>query len=211
MLHGLGSKVVLLARPGARGEGPDIPWVGVDDVHGGRLVGEHLLAAGHERVCFVHGPLQSHDDSPERYEGLRAAFQAAGRAPSRDITKIEAGGLHVHDGIEAGQRLRELMPGPTAVFAANDLLAVGVLQALHESGVRVPEDIALVGYDDLELAEVVSPPLTSVRQPRFEVGRAAVELLLQELDGTPRNSSEIVFMPELVVRQSTKPIGHRLS
>jgi LacI family transcriptional regulator len=203
LLRRLGSKLVLLARPGRRG-GMKIPWVGVDDVHGGRVVGEHLLAIGHERVCFVHGPTRTNDHSPERLEGLRRAWEARGM-PADSISSLEGQGLHLHDGVEVGRRLVSALPGPTAVFAANDLLAVGVLEALHEAGVRVPDDVALVGYDDLELAGVVSPPLTSVRQPRIEMGRSAVRLLLSALAEAPADHAEIIFTPQLVVRPSTVP------
>jgi LacI family transcriptional regulator len=206
LLQRLGSKLVLLARPGRRSD-MQIPWVGVDDVHGGRAVGEHLLALGRERVCFVHGPAGTKDHSPERLEGLRRAWKAAGM-PADSISSVEAPGLHVHDGVEAGRRLVSALPAPAAVFAANDLLAVGVLQALHEAGVRVPDAVALVGYDDLELAQVVSPRLTSVRQPRVEVGRSAVRLLLSALAEAPPEHAEIIFTPQLIVRGSTAPTSN---
>lgn len=112
--------------------------------------------------------------------------------------------LDVAAGRDAGARLLGLVPRPTAVFCANDLLALGVLQALYAAGVRVPQDIAIVGYDDIEFAAAAAVPLTSVRQPAVVMGRMAAELLLEEADDDGRHEHRsVVLQPELVVRASS--------
>jgi LacI family transcriptional regulator len=197
-----GSRLVLLALPRTRG-GRGIPRVVVDDVVGGRSVGKHLLALGHRSFCFVRGPASTQHAGTERLQGLRRAFSTVRSEPRPTVVQIAAPGLHLNDGFEAGRQFLALSPRPTAVFLANDLLAAGMLKALELGGVRVPGDVSVVGYDDLDLARVVTPTLTTVAQPRYEVGQAAVSLLLGQLgDGAPVDS-EIVLVPELVVRDST--------
>jgi LacI family transcriptional regulator len=123
---------------------------------------------------------------------------------------IEADRLDVASGRDAGARLLGMNPRPTAVFCANDLLALGVLQALFAADVRVPEDIALVGYDDIEFAAAAAVPLTSVRQPAVRMGRQAAELLLEETgdDADRHKHQRIVLEPELIVRDSTLSPRH---
>ncbi|GAA5023613.1 hypothetical protein GCM10025734_80840 [Kitasatospora paranensis] len=127
---------------------------------------------------------------------------------------VETERLDIAAGRDAGQRLLGLGHRPTAVFCANDLLALGVLQSLFAVGVRVPEDIALVGYDDIEFAGAAAIPITSVRQPAYQIGRTSAELLIAETVEEPdtHEHQRIVFQPELVVRASTMrrptPPGH---
>ncbi|GHF95890.1 hypothetical protein GCM10017567_08050 [Amycolatopsis bullii] len=117
---------------------------------------------------------------------------------------LEAIGLDVSSGRDAGARLLGASPRPTAVFCANDLLALGVLQAMVGAGVRVPDEMAIVGYDDIEFAGAAAVPLTSVRQPARRLGRTAAELLLAETSDTKPDRQAVVFTPELVVRESTR-------
>ncbi|SCK57253.1 substrate-binding domain-containing protein, partial [Streptomyces sp. WMMB 322] len=124
------------------------------------------------------------------------------------LRQVEAGRLDVAAGRDAGARLLGMSPRPSGVFCANDLLALGVLQALYGAGVSVPGEVALVGYDDIEFAAAAAVPLTSVRQPAFRMGRAAADLLIEE---TGENSGghehqRIVLQPELVVRRSSIPV-----
>jgi LacI family transcriptional regulator len=199
-----GSRLVLLALPRKR-RGRGIPCVVVDDVVGGRAVGRHLLELGHRTFCFVRGPVSTQHAASERLQGLRRAFSSIRSEPKPTLVQIAAPGLHLSDGFEVGRQFLELSPRPTAVFLANDLLAAGMLKTLELAGVRVPEDVSVVGYDDLDLARVVSPALTTVAQPRYEVGRAAVALLLGQLGDGDGGDSEIVLKPKLVVRDSTAP------
>lgn len=182
---------------------PDHCAVSVDDVRGGSLAVGHLLTAGHRSVAYVSGPGDLHQIRNRR-EGALSALDRAGLGPEA-LVEIPSDRLDVAAGRDAGVRLLGLVPRPTAVFCANDLLALGVLQSLYAAGVRVPQDIAIVGYDDIEFAAAAAVPLTSVRQPAVVMGRMAADLLLQEADdedGTHEHRS-VVLQPELVVRASS--------
>ncbi|MCZ4119762.1 LacI family DNA-binding transcriptional regulator [Streptomyces sp. H39-S7] len=177
--------------------------VSVDDVAGGRLAVRHLLASGHRRIAYVSGSPHL-AQSRDRHQGALDAFDEA-RVARHSLTVLESRRFDVASGREAGARLLAAADRPTAVFCANDLLALGVLQTLFAAGIRVPDDIALVGYDDIEFAAGAAVPLTSVRQPSFRIGRTAAELLIEETAGRPgaHEHREIVFQPELVVRTSS--------
>jgi LacI family transcriptional regulator len=198
-----GTHVVLLAQPRKR-EVAALPWVYVDDVAGGRLAGEHLLGLGHRRICFVHRTTNPKQQTSERLEGLRSALRRHGVDAREAVIELDSEG-----GIEDAERVArtwaELSPRPTAIFAANDLLAFGLLSSLHGMGIGVPEEVSVVGYDDLELSRFVVPSLTTVAQPRGELGRTAVELLLEEVGDRRAAHREVVFMPVLQVRSSSGP------
>lgn len=179
--------------------------VSVDDVAGGTLAAQHLVQTGHTHIAFVNGPALL-AQCRDREEGVRAALADA-PSPERQLSVLEAPALDVTSGRDAGARLLGLSPLPTAVFCANDLLALGVLQALVSAGVRVPDEIAIVGYDDIEFAGAAAVPLTSVRQPAMRLGETAAELLIAETshDSTTAHEHQtVVFTPELVVRESTR-------
>ncbi|MEB3370389.1 LacI family DNA-binding transcriptional regulator [Saccharopolyspora mangrovi] len=167
--------------------------VSVDDVVGGELAARHLVEAGHRRIAYVTGPL----DLPQCRDRRIGASEAA------ELVVLETPTMDVAGGRDAGSRLLGLPDRPTAVFCANDLLALGVLQALFAAGVRVPDDLALVGYDDIEFAAAAAVPLTSVRRPARRLGRTAADLLLRESDDSAHRHEHIVYQPELVVRRSS--------
>ncbi|QNP61602.1 LacI family DNA-binding transcriptional regulator [Streptomyces genisteinicus] len=183
--------------------------VSVDDVAGGAMAVRHLIRAGHRSVAYVSGPpvLQQVRD---RRTGAFHAFAEAGLGTDR-LHELPAARLDVAAGRDAGARLLGLADRPTAVFCANDLLALGVLQSMVAVGVRVPDDIAIVGYDDIEFAAAAAVPLTSVRQPAFSMGSMAADLLLEETEASggagraPARPRRVVLQPELVVRRSTLP------
>jgi LacI family transcriptional regulator len=181
--------------------------VAVDDVHGGRLAVEHLLDRGHERITFVGGPM-SLGQVRDRLAGARSAMAAADRDPD-DLLVTATAALTVAGGRGAGERLHGMprRTRPTAAFCANDLLALGLLQQSVASGVRVPEDLAIVGYDDIDFAGAAAVPLTSVRQPRRELGRTAAELLVEEATDPTHEHRQVIFTPELVARTSTRHPG----
>jgi len=192
-----GIPVVLLDHPRGR---LDLCAVAVDDVLGGRLAGEHLLQLGHRRIAFLGGTV---DPGPvtRRREGLREALAAAGV----DLLDIR---IRIHPpslvDAAAGAVDRILAARPTAVVCLNDTAALGLLDGLQNSGVRVPHDISVVGYDDLPIARRLAPPLTTVSQPNYELGQAAAELLLDE--SRPGHvHREIRFQPSLSARGSTAP------
>lgn len=184
------------------GTGDQACSVSVDDVAGGAMAVRHLLTAGHRNVAYVSGPghLQQIRD---RKAGALAALAEAGLGP-RALTELPTDTLDVAAGRDAGARLLGLADRPTAVFCANDLLALGVLQAMFVAGVNVPRDMAIVGYDDIEFAAAATVPLTSVRQPARAMGSLAAELLLDETDGDGRHEHrQVVLQPEMVVRSSS--------
>lgn len=204
-ISGHGIPVVLVDRRSPSGDGSD-GWcsVGVDDVLGGELAITHLLDQGHRRVAFIGGP-PTIPQVADRHAGALAALAAAGR-PAADLTVIRTEALTFAGGREAAQRLSGLPARrrPTAAFCANDLLALGLLQQLVQQGMSVPQDVAIVGYDDIDFAAAAAVPLTSVRQPRQQLGRTAASLLLREARDEPGHVHEHVqFQPELVMRQSS--------
>jgi LacI family transcriptional regulator len=193
-----GIPVVLVDR---RAPGTDRCWVAVDDVLGGRLAAEHLVACGHRRIAFVGGR-SGLPQVRERHAGVAAAVREAGDAV---LTVLSPEHLTVDGGREAGAQLLAVPADrrPTAVVCANDLVALGVLQEMVRQGVRVPDDVAIVGYDDIDFAAAAAVPLTSVRKPRQELGRRAAELLLDEAGGDGHRHEQLVFEPTLVVRESS--------
>ncbi|RIQ36719.1 LacI family DNA-binding transcriptional regulator [Jiangella rhizosphaerae] len=197
-LRGRGIPVVLFDRLGD----PAVECsVAVDDVLGGRLAATHLIEAGHRSILFVGGPLTLRQVQ-ERYEGAAAVVSAHDDV---ELTVLTTTALNVAAGRAAGDRLaaggRDALP--SAVFCANDLLALGVLQALTHAGLRVPADVAIVGYDDIDFAAAAAVPLSSVRQPRQQLGRTAAELLLAETTEDEHEHRQVVFEPELIVRDSS--------
>ncbi len=200
-LRRLGIPVVLVDR--VPGEGGEWCSVGVDDIAGGRMAAGHLLERGHRNLCFVGGPR----DLPQVAQRRAGALEAAGAAGLEEsaVRSLETAGLTIADGQRAAERILGL-PGPerpTAAFCANDLVAFGLARCLLQHGVGVPEQMAVVGYDDIELASVASVPLTSVAQPRALLGRAAADLLLDECATPGHHHRQQLFLPELVARASS--------
>ncbi|MEV0237746.1 substrate-binding domain-containing protein [Nonomuraea sp. NPDC050786] len=194
-----GISVVLVDHPAHR---PDQCAVAVDDVAGGRAAVTHLLAKGARSVAYVTGPLTIRQ-CVERREGAKGAMRAAGLDPD-DLKVAEAATMTARAGEKAAA---DLIAGglPEAVFCANDLLALGVLRALLRAGVRVPEDVALMGYDDIDFAAASTVSLSSMRQPTYQLGRIATELLLDECDNPDTHAHQhIMFQPELIARESTQ-------
>jgi len=186
-LEDRGTAVVLVDEPGQS----DRCSVAVDDVRGGRLVGQHLLAQGRGRVAYVTGP-DSIRQCADRGRGLEDS--------GLRVQRVLVDALTGQAGYEAAHRL----PDIDAVFCANDVLALGVLRALLEQGVRVPSEVALVGYDDIEFAATAAVPLTSVSQPAIQLGRTAAGLLLDQLTTPDEHAHrQALFMPELIVRESS--------
>ena len=177
--------------------------VSVDDVAGARLAVGHLLDIGHRVVAYVSGPMHL-AQCRDRRTGALAAL-AERELPEDALTHIEAARLDVESGRQAGARLLALSRRPSAVFCANDLLALGVLQAMTSHRIRVPDSIAIVGYDDVDFAAAAAVPLSSVRQPRHQLGRAAAQLLVEEaLGGGTHRHRQVVFEPDLVIRASSQ-------
>lgn len=196
-----GTPVVLVDRRSrSRGE----CFVAVDDVLGGDIAVSHLLNGGHQRLAFVGGSFDIRQVQ-DRYDGAVAALIRAGRRQD-ELAVITTALLTLECGQQAGRQIADLprTRRPTAAFCANDLLALGLLQEMTRRGVRVPQDLAIVGYDDIAFAAGAAVPLSSVRQPRAELGRTAAQLLLEEARAPEQHQHRrVVFKPELVVRASS--------
>ena len=195
-----GVSVVLLDQ---HADVEDTCSVSVDHRHGGTLAINHLLAEGHRELAMITGPL-SIAQCRQRLDGARDALVAAGRDPE-GLRVIEVTAMNVVSGRNAGERVLAGTRRPDALFCANDLLALGVLQVMVRAGVRVPGELAIVGYDDIDFAAAAAVPLTSVRQPSRLLGRRAAELVLGETQSPQEHvHHHVVFSPELVVRESSR-------
>jgi LacI family transcriptional regulator len=179
--------------------------VSVDSVAGGRLAVEHLIEGGRRRIAFVGGPFDIRQVN-DRLAGARVAAENAGSRV--DLEVVATAAMTVEEGVEAGTRIlmRPRREWPDALFAANDLLALGLLQSLVVDGrMLVPDDIAIIGFDDIPFAAAAAVPLSSIRQPSRMIGRTALRILLEEASDPDSIARQTVFPPELVVRSSTRP------
>lgn len=172
------------------------PSIQIDNFGGAKRMVQHLVSIGHRRIAFIAGPSQN-ADAAERRRGYRAGMKAAG-IPLEEGVEIR-GNFTERSGYEAALEIAALPTRPTAVFAANDSMAIGVLSAFHERGIRVPEECALVGFDDIPIAPYLTPPLTTVRVPIAELGRMGLELLLSDSRKLPRPQP---LETSLIVRNS---------
>lgn len=169
---------------------------GIDNFGGARTMTRHLAAAGRKRIAFICGSQGNHE-SEERLRGYRAGL------PDGMAELVFQGDFNEASGWAAGRRIAQTRPRPDAVFAANDMMAIGCLAALGEAGLRVPDDIALAGFDDIPIARYVAPALTTIRVPIAAIGAAALDALSRQLDAPQAQAQAATVMPiELVVRRS---------
>lgn len=196
-----GTSVVVLDQPSPRGNQCS---VAVDDVKGGAIAAGHLLEKGHRRIGFVNGPAHIQQGA-DRREGLRQAVQAAGLDMESTVSEVCVSELSAGAGEEIVSEVMSGSDPPTAIMCINDLVALGVLRGLQVRGLTSPDDVAVVGYDDVEFAAMLAPALTTVRRPKYEFGRYAADLLLNEIEhGAQHLHQQILFQPELVERDSTR-------
>ncbi|MGV8873966.1 MAG: LacI family DNA-binding transcriptional regulator [Rhodococcus sp. (in: high G+C Gram-positive bacteria)] len=177
----------------------DLAVVSVDQIAGARAATAHLLELGHSAVWHVAGPPGWYE-ADDRVTGWQSAHEAAGIEPPPTLS----GNWSAHSGFAAGNELAGIA-GVTAVFAGNDSMSLGILRALEVHGKRVPQDVSVVGFDDVPDAEFYSPPLTTIRQEFSEVGIRSVEILLQQIDSGNRSTRRSSIEPSLVIRSSTGP------
>lgn len=197
-LNNSGIPVVILSRPP---NATTFSGVCVNHFEGGALVGEHLRELGHRKMAVLSGP-RGHGNFAEQTKG----FIKATASVDCPVPVVMNGPPSFDGGYRMARKLTEQNPDVTAIFAANDVTAFGVMRAVHEAGLRIPEDLSLVGFNNIELADVVNPPLTTIHQPKYEMGQAAVEILLS----LAKNGSEGVpeqreFGVRLIRRASTAP------
>ncbi len=178
------------------------PSVGATNWSGGLAATRHLLDLGHRRIAMISGPVDWLC-CRARLDGYRAAMDAARVPVDPDLVRVST--LYVEGGFRNGVELLNLPDPPTAIFAANDLQALGVYEAARQAGIRIPEDLSVVGFDDLSFTQWAGPPMTTVRQPLVQMGAAAAELVLAVADGNPPENNRLELATTLVVRQSTAP------
>ncbi len=181
----------------------DTPFPSVisDSYQGGRLAMQHLADLGHRRIGFITGKTRL----TSARDRLQAFHDSVGQLGlDRDPALVVSGNYLQTGGFDATNELLALPERPTAIFASNDMSAIGAMAAIREAGLKVPQDISLVGFDDIPLARQVHPPLTTIRQPLQEMGRAAVNMLLPLILGLELPSRQTVLPTELVVRASTR-------
>jgi LacI family transcriptional regulator len=190
---------------------PDMPSVGATNWAGGLAATEHLLGLGHTRIGVIGGPAD-YLCSRARIDGYRSALEQAGIR--FDPGLVRNGDFRHEGGFARGGELLDLTTpdGPlTAIFAGSDQQALGVYEAARQRGLRIPQDLSVVGFDDLPVARWVPPPLTTVRQPLAEMGRVAAEVLGDLIEGVPPRSSRVELSTELIIRESTAPPERPLS
>ncbi len=183
---------------------PGIPSVGATNWAGARDATEHLLSLGHQRIAIIGGDPHA-PSAHARLAGYRAALEQAGLTPDPDLSR--PGAYRAPTGYSETLALLDLERPPTAIFAGSDEQALGTLQALRERGLHAPDDISVVGFDDIPFAALTAPPLTTVRQPLVEMGRVAAGMLMQLIAGEELAMRQVELVTTLVERESTAPPG----
>jgi LacI family transcriptional regulator len=179
---------------------PDLPSVGATNWAGGLAATEHLVGLGHRRIAAITGPAD-YLCSRARVDGYRSGLERGGL--EFDHTLLRHGDFLHEGGYAGGGELLDLAERPTAIFAGSDLQALGVYEAARQRGLRIPQDLSVVGFDDLPEARWVAPPLTTVRQPLADMGRVAARMLGDLIEGIPLASQRVELSTELIVREST--------
>ena len=200
LLEEIGAPIVLINN---LRDGKYVYSVATDNVHGAELATRYLIELGHRRIGYIACPNKERSNR-DRLEGYRRALREANIAFQPAL--VARGDGKVEGGREGMRQLLFLSPPPTAVFCYNDLTAIGAMMAVKGAGLRVPDDVSLVGFDDIAMASYVDPPLTTVRQRKYEMGRLAMEMLLNILSGEEATKS-IVLQGELIVRKSCQALG----
>lgn len=195
-IHAEGAPVVLVGQLSQT----DIPFIDVDNIGGARLATEHLIGLGHRRIALITNASTAYSASLDRLIGFRQALETSGIP--YDLSLVRYGQFTPQSGEAAMNELLDMIPRPTAVFVASDVVALGALRAVHKKKLSVPHDIAFVGFDDIPLAESVSPPLTTVRIPAAGLGWTAVDLLTRIIAQEEIRNPKVVLETELVVRAS---------
>ena len=174
-------------------------WVLVDEPYGARLAVEHLAKLGHRRIAFINGP-HGWDAAANRLLGYQETLAQMGLPYDPDL--VVEGNWEVQGGYPAAKKLLSLAQRPTAIFAANDLMALGAIYAIQELGLRVPEDVAIVGYDNREITSISRPTITTVVLPCYEMGETSAQMLLRRLENPGEVEDPIRVRGRLVIRES---------
>jgi LacI family transcriptional regulator len=197
------SREVPMVVIGRRLQGPQLFSFGFDNRAGARLAVQHLIDQGHRRIAFMAGDM-AHHDATERLEGYRDALERAGIAPNPQL--IVQGDFTEPGGMQATARLLQREASFSALFASNDQMAIGAILSLHRAGLRVPDDVSVIGFDDVQAARYMLPPISTVHMSIFDIGRLAAEAMLSLLQGAM--PAVAAPAPALVVRESTRRLAH---
>jgi LacI family transcriptional regulator len=195
-----GAGIPLVVIDPANAPPASLPSVGATNWAGGMAAAEHLLGLGHRRIGAISGPTE-YLCSRARVDGYRSALDRAGIR--FDPALVEEGDFHHEGGFECGEKLLSLADPPTAIFAGSDQQAFGVYEAARQRRLRIPQDLSVIGFDDLRVTRWASPPLTTVRQPLAEMGRTAAQMLGELIENVTLRTNRIELSTELIVREST--------
>jgi len=165
---------------------------------------EHLIKLGHRRIAHITGPLKV-KAAINRLEGYGIALKKNHIEYKEEL--VEEGDFRIAGGYKAMKKLLELSELPTAIFAANDLVAIGAMQAIQKKNYHIPKDFCIIGFDDIKLASFVYPTLSTIRQPMLEMGILAVKTLLRIIKGGEFNQKKVILKPELIVRESCRGLN----
>lgn len=179
-----------------------LPVVRGDNFNGALAAVSYLAELGHRRIAFIRGSAHT-GQSDLRERGYAKALEEAGLAYDPEL--VCQGDFNEQSGVESGRRLLAMAEPPTAIFAANDAMALGVMNAVREKGLRIPDDISVIGFDDIPSASMTQPPLTTLRHPFEAIAQATVQELVSRIRGEPGRRQRIEFASEFVVRESTGP------
>jgi len=194
-----GISVGLLSAPGKSSSECSVT---VNDVFGAEIAIEHLVEFGHKHIAWICGP----DSIPQVIDRTKGVAIAA-KHHKIQVDTVRSPSMKFDGGVQAAEEILAMNPRPTGIFCANDLLALGVMRTLLAAGVKIPEDISLIGYDDIEFALTAPVPLSSIIQPAYQLGYTATQLLLSECDSIETHAHQDVrFQPELIARASTAAV-----
>ncbi|GCD82949.1 LacI family DNA-binding transcriptional regulator [Parageobacillus thermoglucosidasius] len=182
-------------------EGSTIPTVSIDNISSARKATEYLIHLGHRRIGFISGPLNV-ILSRDRLKGFQQAMAQHG-IPIESLL-VQEGDFSFESGYNMMMKFLALDQPPTAVFASNDEMAIGAIKAIKSRGLRVPDDISVVGFDDIQFASIYEPALTTISQPMFEIGKKAMELLIKLINKDKLEKSQYILEDQLVIRETCK-------
>lgn len=181
----------------------DIPSVEVDNAQGAYTAMRHLLDLGHRRIGHISNAPFSYTSSRDRLTGYQQALEDAGIAYDPEL--VYAGAFTDASGYEPMNRLLDLPEPPSALFVGSDVVALGALDAIHNRGLRIPDDLSVIGFDDVLLGRYLRPPLTTIHLPAYELGREAGIMILRIMSGEPLPSRKVLLPTQLIIRNSTAP------
>ena len=185
-------------------EGLDKNCIIIDDIAGGMMATEYLIKLGHHRIAHISGPLKTRSGL-NRLKGYQLALKKHKIEYNDEL--VGEGDFRIKGGYQVMKRFLKLTKPPTAIFAANDLLALGAMQAIQKKNFHIPEDFSVIGFNDIELASFVYPPLTTIRQPMQKMGALAVKMLLKIIEEGEFNQKKVMLKPKLIIRESCKKIN----